>query len=219
MPINNKDARPKKRKFKLTRQLVRMAINDGWTQNEIAKACRTKQSIVSQWVNGSKLGKEAQFKTLLGIYGSKLRRQSFKVYHGYNFDEKCHEYYRIEGKVIFSYIFFEKPASSHKKEKREKQCRIVVHDQGEGCFRLVVQDRKNIADTGRVSCSDEDGIWLSAPSDQKTCPEIIKAIEKFTKENAKEFPDEVHTLPFLIRKAFLLHGYPVEGIIDFPAHF
>lgn len=59
----------KKRKFKQTKQLVRMAINDGWTQTDIAKTCRTHQSIVSSWYKGSEDGTESQLKPLLDEYG------------------------------------------------------------------------------------------------------------------------------------------------------
>ena len=31
----------KKKLFKQTRELVRLALNNGWTQTEIAKTCRT----------------------------------------------------------------------------------------------------------------------------------------------------------------------------------
>ena len=34
----------KKKPFKQTRELVRLALNNGWTQIEIAKTCRTQQS-------------------------------------------------------------------------------------------------------------------------------------------------------------------------------
>lgn len=44
----------KKKPFKLTRQLIRLALNDGWTQREIAEKCRVQQSIVSAWSKGAK---------------------------------------------------------------------------------------------------------------------------------------------------------------------
>lgn len=52
-------ASPKKnkRKFKQTKQLVRLTINDGWSQVEIADACRVQQSIL---VHGVKEQNKAQ---------------------------------------------------------------------------------------------------------------------------------------------------------------
>lgn len=45
----NETDKKNKKVFKWTRELIQLAINDGWTQTEIAKACRTQQSIVSGW--------------------------------------------------------------------------------------------------------------------------------------------------------------------------
>jgi hypothetical protein len=46
-----KETNPKrnKRKFKQTKQLMRLAINNGWSQVRIAEECRTQQSVVSAW--------------------------------------------------------------------------------------------------------------------------------------------------------------------------
>jgi len=92
--------RADKKKFRLTRQLVKLALNDGWTQKSIAEACRTQQSIVSAWARGEKQGTEVQLTPLLEIYGNKLRRKSFQVY--YSFDKDGYKFYKVEGKIIFS---------------------------------------------------------------------------------------------------------------------
>ncbi|BCK02403.1 hypothetical protein VCSRO113_1570 [Vibrio cholerae] len=75
----DKSKNSKKKPFKWTRELNRLALNDGWTQQEIAEKCRTQQSIVSAWNKGSKQGTEQQLLPLLNIYGNKIRRNSFKV--------------------------------------------------------------------------------------------------------------------------------------------
>jgi transcriptional regulator with XRE-family HTH domain len=61
---NTSQQNAKNRKFKQTKQLVRLALNDGWTQKSIADKCRTQQSIVSAWARGEKQGTEAQLASL-----------------------------------------------------------------------------------------------------------------------------------------------------------
>jgi len=46
--------RPKKPKFKYTRELVRIAIHDGMTQKEIADLCRVEQSVVGRTASRSR---------------------------------------------------------------------------------------------------------------------------------------------------------------------
>ncbi|MCP4114127.1 MAG: hypothetical protein GY737_01775 [Desulfobacteraceae bacterium] len=217
MVINKKNCQSK-RKFKQTRQLVKMALNDGWTQQTIAPACRTQQSVVSAWSRGEKQGTEAQLKPLLEIYGNKLRRQSFKLYHLYDEEQNKHEYFKVEGKAIFSYTIMEKSSGYSTKNKRNKVSRVVVHDQGRGCFRLVEQVVICHPESGdEIECPDESGIWSSTVTEQMQCEEIINSIEKVAQKQSYHCPDEEYTLPFLIRKAFIQHGYSVEGIVDFPA--
>lgn len=122
--INNKK---KKRKFKQTKQLVRLAINDGWNQTEIAKACRTHQSIVSNWYKGIDQGTEQQLKPLLEQYGHKLRRNSFKVYWNIDSETKTKVFHRVEGKVILNQAFYDARRVGHKLEKKIPQYKLTIH--------------------------------------------------------------------------------------------
>lgn len=72
--------RSKEPKFKFTRELVRIAQNEGMTQVDIAKLCRTQQSVVSHWLDGSSKAKQAQIAPLLQRFGHKLNRTTSRVY-------------------------------------------------------------------------------------------------------------------------------------------
>lgn len=72
--------KPPKKKYKYTRQLVRIALDDGMTQIDIATACRTQQSIVSKWKSGESRGTEQQLAPLIKKYGSRLNRTTARVY-------------------------------------------------------------------------------------------------------------------------------------------
>jgi transcriptional regulator with XRE-family HTH domain len=72
--------KPKKPKFKYTRELVRIATHDGMTQQEIANLCRVEQSVVSGWQNGKSLAFDHQVVELKKRYGNRLNRTTSRVY-------------------------------------------------------------------------------------------------------------------------------------------
>ena len=63
MPMS--EDKPSRQKFKWTKELVHIALNDGMTQEEISKVCRTQQSVVSSWKNGKNKATEQQLAELL----------------------------------------------------------------------------------------------------------------------------------------------------------
>lgn len=71
---------PSRQKFKWTKELVHIALNDGMTQEEIARVCRTQQSVVSSWKNGKNKATEQQLGELLRRYGARLNRTTARVY-------------------------------------------------------------------------------------------------------------------------------------------
>lgn len=70
----------KRRYFKSTRELVKIALDEGMTQDEIARLCRTQQSVVSKWKNGKGRGTEDQLAPLLKRFGARLRRTVTRIY-------------------------------------------------------------------------------------------------------------------------------------------
>ena len=117
---------PKKKspKFPKTKELVRIAVNDGMTQIEIANLCRTQQSQVSKWKAGAALATRQQLEPLLASYGEKLRRTSFKLYQTQHLPSRPAQFARVEGKLILREKF-------RGKEDRQlpKALRLSVHDQ------------------------------------------------------------------------------------------
>lgn len=74
------DEKPSRQKFKWTKELVNIALNDGMTQEEIARVCRTQQSVVSSWKNGKNKATEQQLAELLRRYGARLNRTTARIY-------------------------------------------------------------------------------------------------------------------------------------------
>lgn len=74
------EQKPKSPKYKWTKELVNIALNDGMTQEEIARVCRTQQSVVSSWKNGKNKATEQQLAELIRRYGARLNRTTARVY-------------------------------------------------------------------------------------------------------------------------------------------
>lgn len=226
MPLNPRgiivvEAKEKacKKLFKWTRELVRLALNDGWTQQEIAEKCRTQQSIVSNWKNGSRLGTEQQLKPLLEIYGHKLRRNTFKVYWSIKNETMEKIFYRVEGKVIFAQAFFN-PIRDNQGNLRRRipELKLTIHHQGAEKFIVVIQSRLRFSQTFEyLENSIEDAIWGSSILEKTNSQELIRFVDEYADEQLANYPSDANTLPFLIRQALLNHGLPVDGVVEFPA--
>jgi transcriptional regulator with XRE-family HTH domain len=74
------ETKPKKKRFKYTRELVRIALDNGMTQTEIATLCRVQQSQVSAWSRGESKAFEHQVAELKKRYGNRLNRTTSRVY-------------------------------------------------------------------------------------------------------------------------------------------
>jgi len=74
------ELKPKKKKFKYTREVVRIALDDGMTQQEIADLCRVQQSKVSAWSRGESKALEHEVAPLKKRFGHRLNRTTSRVY-------------------------------------------------------------------------------------------------------------------------------------------
>ena len=221
-----------KKKYRYTKQLINMALRDGWTQKDIADACRTQQSVVSSWKNGSALAKESQLQKLMEIYGPKLRRRTFKVYHDLMQDSQGGyriQMIKIEGEVMLSFPYRNKEfcAKCHalasdgtyscrcgsKIRKVFPTRRLLVHSMGRGEFCLVNQHRL-IKDEYQMQFP-ETNIFVSRVVGRYEAKELLGCIDGM--HNQDSDADEMNQtenlmLQMLARKALLEHGYPIEGI-------
>lgn len=215
----NETDKKNKKVFKWTRELIQLAINDGWTQTEIAKACRTQQSIVSGWYKGEKQGTEQQLKHLLDLFGYKLRRKTFRLY--WNIDPSTREkfFFKVEGRVIFSQALCDMRRDGAKLKKKIPEFKFVIHHQGNNKFRIVSQFRPKFSQSNEeLENSVEDSIWCSEVSDIITAQQVVDTIEYSIKnKDVRKYASDVVTLPYLVRKALLENGFSIEGIKEYPA--
>lgn len=220
----NESSKKQKKPFKWTKVLISIAINNGWTQEEIAKKCRTQQSVVSAWKRGEKLATESQIKPLLDLYGAELRRKTFKLYYKEENKENDiieHSFIKVEGKVIFLRFFYQSFSIQNGKSskiKRIPQLRLILQDRGNGCFILTICENKLIH---FVNDNDIpiDNFWINRLLKEfSSTSEIINFIDAYfigkecNKFFHKNYPFESEQMPFLVREALLNQGFSIDGI-------
>lgn len=213
---DNTTAKPK-RKFKQTRELVKLALNNGWTQVEIANACRTQQSVVSAWSKGERQGAEQQLQPLLELFGHKLRRNTFKLYQEIK-DDKIY-FVKVEGQVIFNLPICDK-SSYGTKQKLKPKYKIVVHHQrnNQYVFIILIKKQSNIQDVNLESAN-----WYMIVRKILKSDELIGIFNNLKTNNTKHelfcdaYREYLDSYPFLIRQALLNHGMEVQDVEILPS--
>ena len=204
--------------FKWTRQLIQLALNDGWTRKEIANKCRTQPAIVNDWQKGIKHATEAQVQPLLQLYEHKIKKEPFRVYWSIHPETREKQYYKVEGKIIFSQVFYSTLHEGEKASQKTPLYKLVVHYQGKGQFRLISQSRmafrKNHA---KAENGNENAIWNSVILEPMDTTKLLRTLDKFLEEFlSREFSGDAFALPFLIRQALLNHGFSVADVKEYP---
>lgn len=222
------------KKFRYTKQLIAMALRDNWTQKQIAEACRTQQSVVSSWKSGAAQAKESQLTKLLEIYGPRLRRKTFKIYHDLILPPEGQwrlHLLKVEGDVLLSFPFRNKTFCTRCQTEspscncsvREKRIvatrRIVVHALGSGTFCVLSQQRMlkekyqmqlpetNVFSTRVIGTMDNAGMLAFVDSGEWA---------KDEEDNTLRVTQQI-LLQLLIRKSLLEHGYSVENVEEYRA--
>lgn len=201
-----------------------MAIRDGWTQTQIAKECRTQQSVVSDWKNGSKQATEQQLRKLLEIYGPRLRRKSFRIYHRWvevPDQEPEITLIKVEGEIVFLHAYDaylscprcnpEECKDSKHPKKAVPQRRIIIHDQGAGKF-CIVRQKRTIIPKHQTKFSDTN-IFHSVAIGQLSADQILTALDgnEFYEDQKNYLADKL-MIRMLLRKALLEYGVPLDGV-------
>jgi len=208
----------KKKPFKQTKILMKLALDDGWTQKEIADKCRSHQSVVSSWRKGVKNATEEQLKPLLELFGHKLRRNSFRVYWSIDPETNEKTFLKVEGKVIMSEAFCDARRNGPRLIKKIPKYKLVIHYQGGNEFRVVNQTRLTFKVTNEeLESSQEDAVWGSEISDRLSIPALLELVDNFAEQKLSDYPSDAYTLPYIARKALLNHGFPLVGIVEYPA--
>lgn len=161
-------ARPPRRKYKYTRELIKIAVDDGMTQSEIAKLCRTQQSVVNGWLHGKgkALAYEEQVAELRRRYASRLNRTTSRIYlvepvsvaPGESPTPRACRLVAVEGPIVLRYTFTQPVADRQAKVpgtyRREPIGRWLIHRHSREQFVLVQLTRRRLDDAGLARWRD-----------------------------------------------------------------
>jgi len=150
------DEQPRRQKYRHTRELIKIALDEGMTQEEIARLCRTQQSTVSAWKNGKSKATVPQIESLLKRFGARVRRQAARVYL---LGDPVDRYgtptggppgiHVVEGPIVFRHVFTRSaihPSRRGGDLVNEPIARWIVHELHGPSFILVRQTRRKLSD-------------------------------------------------------------------------
>ena len=228
------NAKASHKKFKLTRQLIKIALADGMKQTEIANMCRVSQSYVSDWSKGNTLAKEHILKPLLDKYGHQLRKVTSQLYQVRKSEQEIQlekengseepfpiKFVLVEGKVILREKFLDPQRDGQGRIKRkDAQVILSIHDQGDNKFRCVIQRLLTITAINRHPAHKEvNANFLAEITEPLGLNELIQFVRKYRNESLKNESYLVNyfTVDYLLLNALIMHGYQVEGVEVLPA--
>jgi len=224
------------KKFRYTRELIKLALDDEMTQEGIAKLCRVGQSTVSKWKNGKSRAPEHVVAPLLKRYGHRLQRATKRVYM---LGEEPLSMTVVEGPIVFRCSLMRPHPRGVRKSREgvfvggvvhEATRRWLVHQTPGPAFVLVRQERRHLSDLvfkkqcerlglereiaqivhrPWVQSRDDAARWTSEVDPPRTLVDLLRFADQYREyDNAKEG----QTVRFLLRKSLLEHGHAIPEL-------
>ncbi|WP_351010378.1 hypothetical protein [Shewanella sp. S1-58-MNA-CIBAN-0166] len=224
------------RKYKYTKQLVRMAIEHGMTNKEIAKKAGLSDKSVAQvtrWRNGDSLATERQMRFFINEFGDLLKR---KMEHLFCYkDDGVIKHFKLSGDIILRHAYKEK-VRIDRKDLYVGILRIVMIKHSEK-FTLLSQYRMGLEERDRgqslsgsdigklVQSSSEGANWICYKADKfLNAKEMVEATDAYAKSfldgsnymRIKEHSNHSEIM-FLVREKMMKNGFIAEDIFDLDA--
>lgn len=218
------------KKCKETKRLVRLAIENGLTNRDIAIKARVSAkstALVSRWRNGESLATEFQMQSLMKEFGEQLRRKSE---HLLTVEQKCKQYFiKLTGELIVKHVVRER-VYANKKHLNIALHRFLIFRQNDSYY-IVSQSRKGVDSSysinadiikGLSHCDNEDANWISKGTPNLlSLEELLQCIDSFAAALAesrlipnKEYTFSGQELQFSIRRYLMREGIQLADVID-----
>lgn len=218
------------KKYRNTKQLIRLAIENGYTNKDIAdKAGFSSEGQVSKWRNGKALATERQVQFFINEFEHLLKRKMEHLF--YSESENQHEftYHKIEGEIVLTHTLNYRRYNPQPMQKTGL-FRIIIVNSGNK-FHLIKQKKVGLNNDGsnfrdllnkKNAHSVQEANWLLVETIKNLEPQqLIDKIDSIesTYRNSEEYIDKlVHhdTIPlkFIVRQLLLKRGYCSNDIID-----
>jgi DNA-binding XRE family transcriptional regulator len=218
------------KKCRDTKRLIRIAIENGMTNQEIAaKAGLSKKSVaqVSRWRNGEALAFERQMRFFIKEFGDQLRRKSEHLLCVEK--EGKHHFIKITGELVL------KHTARVPVRIERKQVHVAIHRflifQKSTHFYVVSQARKGFEPEFSIGhrqlgnmahCDNEDANWISNGIPKLLHQdEIMDIIDSIAIELAEgrfipnhNFKYLGQELRYCLRRYLMKEGYTLSDVID-----
>jgi len=217
------------KKCRDTKRLIKLAIENGMTNQEIAaKAGLSKKSVaqVSRWRNGEALAFERQMRFFIKEFGDQLRRKSEHLLCVEK--EGKHQFIKLTGELVLKHTA-RVPVSIERKQVHVAIHRFLIFQKSTH-FYVVSQTRKGFEPgytigqhLGKMAhCDNEDANWLSSGiSKLLNQDEIIDITDSIAIELAEGRLIPNHNFEFLgqelrycLRRYLMKEGYALSDVID-----
>ncbi|SUI57725.1 Uncharacterised protein [Shewanella baltica] len=224
------------RKYKYTKQLVRIAIEHGMTNKEIAKKAGLSDKSVAQvtrWRNGDSLATERQMRFFINEFGDLLKRKVEHLFYGPCDDSGTDlKYYKLNGEILLKYSA-RKQIFVNRRITNVALLRLVILKQNSQ-YHLVFQARNGLPEHGVHDGNDisslahsenEEANWkVLKIYSELDAAELVGIVDQFaefllSRENPAKvsFKHSSTTLKYIIRQTLLKHGFKSEDIVDLNA--
>ncbi|WP_412500299.1 hypothetical protein [Shewanella chilikensis] len=225
------DKSPEKKKYRYTKQLIRIALENGYTNADIAvKAGLSPKSIgqVSRWRNGESLATERQMRALVKEFGHLHRRRITHLF-AYQTDSESRkqQFFLLEGDILLKHTF----RMPTKKGNIGIYRTLLLENNSK--YIAILQVRQGLTrdfEIHKLAHSDnEDANWLFLKIKVSSSIQLIThAMDEFA--NSTTFyehhgktdiqENERRALAYKIRHTFLKLGLLPDdvGIIDLSPH-
>ena len=221
-----------KQTYRYTKQLVRIALDQGYTPAEIlVKAGLSENSTAqfSRWRNGKALAKVRQLQYFINQYEHLLKRKIEHLF--YSISDNALSFRKLHGEVVLKHVVRHQPAQVGKRVVPVALLRMILLKEGNK-YHLVHQVRAGLTEDGNfnparnlnelIHSSNEDANWSSYKyQTELSAEEALESADDFihqliSGENVAKtmFKNEGIALSFIIRQALLKQGHQCKYIVD-----
>ncbi|KFZ36353.1 hypothetical protein HR45_17000 [Shewanella mangrovi] len=207
------------KKYRYTKQLVRIAIENGYTNADVAvKAGLSAKSIsqVSRWRNGEALATERQMRALVNEFGHLLKRKMEHLF--YRLDENNRlSFYLLSGETLLKHI-----TKIRNDDGKSVSVRRTIIIRCDDIFAAIYQQRLGYDRRYQINVDDlansdnEDANWTSTNIEKFEDPQrmvdtILHTISTYDIPRLNVLNEQVITA-YKVRQTLLKAGFATADI-------
>lgn len=218
------------KKYRYTKQLIRLAIENGYTNKDIAKkAGFSSEGQVSKWRNGKALATERQVQFFINEFGHLLKRKMEHLFYSQTENPYEFIYHKIEGEILLTHTLNYRDSRS-KPIGKVGVCKFAILNLG-SVFHLLEQKKVGLDDDGsnvdkllknKKISNNEQANWYLVKTHKNLSPqELVDTIDSIVNtfchsENklARNIRNDALYLKYIIRQFLLKNGYAINDIVD-----